>query len=298
MLGNNSKSTRFEADSAGLFLLLRPAGVGSSRPVLELVGIDVNRDPPNSRPPPEGGVMIARRKKNRPNATGRNQERFILLPHWMLDSPAWLALSPPAMKLLIAVWRRHNGENNGEVSYSVREAERIGISKDQASRAFAELVKLGFLICHRQSTFTMKQKEARTWEITAERCGENPATKGFMRPKNPEHGSASATHSSASATVTPETPCKHPPTVAPVRPSLPISASPRSHRCDTSIYHGGSSSDRLSPCGAGDDPTTDIAHHHHHRLRGTQPDPAASPELLLVAPPAASSAPKLRRTAA
>jgi hypothetical protein len=90
-------------------------------------------------------------------------------------------MSPNASKLLLAVWRRHNGSNNGEISFSVREAEAIGFSKDQTSRAFKELVSKGFLKVRTDSAFTCKLRLARTWEITAEACDDRPPSKDFMR---------------------------------------------------------------------------------------------------------------------
>lgn len=117
------------------------------------------------------------------DATGRSiggGERYIILSHYMLKSPAWKTLSPNAKALLLDVWTRHNGMNNGEIGYSVREAEEIGLSKSPTARAFKELMERGFLKMHRGSAFTLRTKEARTWELTGERCQDNPATKDYM----------------------------------------------------------------------------------------------------------------------
>ena len=120
--------------------------------------------------------------KQKSNATGRNAtSRFVGLPHYLLKSSAWLTMTPNAKALLIEVWRRHNGSNNGEISYAVREASEIGLSSSTAARAFTELVDRGFLRVRRQSRFALKTKEARTWELTAEPCNEKPASKDFMR---------------------------------------------------------------------------------------------------------------------
>jgi hypothetical protein len=123
----------------------------------------------------------------KPNKKGRRiTERFIALPHYMTGCPAFLTLSPDAKALLIDVWRRHNGTNNGEISYSVREAEGIGLSKSRTARAFGDLMERGFLKVRRASSFTVKTKAARTWEITSERCGDTPPTKDFMRWNAPK----------------------------------------------------------------------------------------------------------------
>ena len=49
-------------------------------------------------------------------------ERWVGLPHYMLKAPAWRSMTPNAKALLIDVWQRYNGTNNGEIGYSVREA--------------------------------------------------------------------------------------------------------------------------------------------------------------------------------
>ncbi|MBP2229379.1 hypothetical protein J2847_002678 [Azospirillum agricola] len=122
----------------------------------------------------------------RPNATGRNEtRRFVALPHYLLNSPAWRTLTPNAKALLIDVWSRHNGANNGSIAYAVREAAGIGLSKDQAGRAFRELEERGFLKVRHASTFTLKTREARTWELTAEPCAGQPPGKDFMRWQPP-----------------------------------------------------------------------------------------------------------------
>lgn len=116
------------------------------------------------------------------NNTGRSKaEPFVRLPIWMLRSEAWRTLSPNAVKLLIDLWSRHNGQNNGEIAYAVRDAEGIGLAKSPAARAFEELVERGFLKVRRASTFTLKTKEARTWELSAEPVGGKATTKDFMR---------------------------------------------------------------------------------------------------------------------
>lgn len=86
-------------------------------------------------------------------------------------------MSPTAKAVLLDVWERHNGRNNGEISYSVREAEAIGVSRSAAARAFNELLQRGFLKVGRNSSFTLKTKEARTWELTAEPTGQEAGVK-------------------------------------------------------------------------------------------------------------------------
>jgi hypothetical protein len=170
-----------------------------------------------------------------------NGDRFLCLHHWMLKSPAWRALSPNAKAVLLHLWERHNGSNNGQIVYGVRDAAEIRISKDQAARALIELINRGFLRVTRAAAFTFKTKEARCWAITAEPIDDQPPTKDFAR------WSPTQKHFSR---LTRETVQSHPRdreaknglenglSVSPVRPSTAELAGPRSHPRDTSNIPG------------------------------------------------------------
>jgi len=110
------------------------------------------------------------------NAKGRNKhEAHIRLHRGVTNSEAWKTLSCEATRLLIFIWERHNGTNNGTIPYSWREARaalRVGSKKVPA--AFRELEERGFLICRSASSFRWKvgagEGKAREWEITTEPC--------------------------------------------------------------------------------------------------------------------------------
>lgn len=123
---------------------------------------------------------MAKKQKLRGRGLSRG-DRFVRLEFYLLNSPAWLTLSPPAKALYVEVCKRYNGVNNGTISYSVREAEAIGLSRSAAGRAFDELQERGFLRVARESSFTLKTKEARLWRLTAFPAFGNDATKDFMR---------------------------------------------------------------------------------------------------------------------
>jgi hypothetical protein len=63
---------------------------------------------------------VSRKKLKR--GVGGSSDRFIQIPHYMIDSPAWRGLPGDAVKALIQVWRHHNGVNNGEISFACSEA--------------------------------------------------------------------------------------------------------------------------------------------------------------------------------
>ena len=134
----------------------------------------------------------------------------------------------------------------------MREAEEIGMSKDQAGRAFAELVERGFLRVGRESSFTLKTKAARTWRLTSESAGANAATKEFMRwlPSTETQKFKSRSHQCDAQSHQRDTSHPHeiiePFSVASLRPSTPEQPDSRSHQCDTSNLPCGGDASPLS----------------------------------------------------
>ena len=112
----------------------------------------------------------------RANAKGRSKhEPFIRLHRGVTGSEAWKSLSCEARCLLIEIWSRHNGQNNGRIPYSHREARkalRIGNSKVQL--AFQELQDRGFTIARTKGSFQWKKRQATEWELTTENCDDRP----------------------------------------------------------------------------------------------------------------------------
>jgi len=111
-------------------------------------------------------------------------ERFVMLPHYLLRSAAWRALSPVARAMFIELLALYNGSNSGRIAMSARTgAERVGCSKDTASRALAELQRYGFLELSIQGAFHRKTPHASEWRLTLYHCdrtGEQ-SSKAFMR---------------------------------------------------------------------------------------------------------------------
>ncbi len=118
------------------------------------------------------------------NAKGRSKggERFVKLPYWLLDSPAWLALKPAARSLYVELSKRYNGSNNGEISMSVREAAKlVRIAKDTATKTFYELEEKGFILRNECGSFNWKLRHATTWFLTQHPVHGVSPTKEFMR---------------------------------------------------------------------------------------------------------------------
>lgn len=92
-----------------------------------------------------GFGTMGRRKNTLPN--GRNRtSRFVRLDYALLNSAAYRALSCAARALLVELAMLHNGENNGALYLSVRDAAaRLGFSDSEAaSNALAELKVFAF----------------------------------------------------------------------------------------------------------------------------------------------------------
>jgi hypothetical protein len=214
-------------------------------------------------------------------------------------------MSPNAVKLLIDLWSRHNGQNNGEIAYAVRDAEGIGLSKNQASRAFDELVERGSLKIWRASTFTLKTKEARTWELTAEPAAGRAATKDFMRwsaqsqQRDRDGGGKSRTQSHQRDAQSHQWDHEAPnlrnegQSVPPAGPSRPKSPLSRSHQRDTSYIPGSVEPAAACEDGLGPDSQSRRIRRTSSARQGPQGDPLADEQACRSNDPAGSPAQRL-----
>ncbi len=127
-------------------------------------------------------------KGSKVNAKGRNDgAKHVRMYWWLLDSPAYRHLSCYGRALLIEIIYRHNGENNGRVLMSVREAaDRLGVAFNTALKALAELQDKGFIRLAKAGSFTLKRRHATEWTLTMFTVGDNKPTKDFINWKPPE----------------------------------------------------------------------------------------------------------------
>ena len=99
------------------------------------------------------------------------KDRYFVLHHYMLKTDAWKALSAAARAVYIQIGLRYDGFNNGKISFSVRDAaSECGLAKDTASRAFKELLDLGFIEETRHGSLSRKTRIASEWRMTAFKC--------------------------------------------------------------------------------------------------------------------------------
>jgi hypothetical protein len=77
----------------------------------------------------------------------RDGDRYIALPHVVIDSPSYRALGHPARALLIDIARQYTGSNNGRLVACAKYLRPLGWnSNDTVSRALAELRAQALLI--------------------------------------------------------------------------------------------------------------------------------------------------------
>ena len=116
------------------------------------------------------------------------QGKFVALPNWMADTPAWHSLNPNARCVwfeLMRRWKGPHGSNNGDLYLSSREAaDFLNIGKGSAQRAFHELQDRGFIRITRPAGFEWRdgrrQRVAPRYAVTHEPVGGAPATKEFL----------------------------------------------------------------------------------------------------------------------
>jgi hypothetical protein len=93
---------------------------------------------------------MARSRKSRANATGRNkgEGQYVKLQYELLNSEAWRTLSGPAIKVFFELRTRFHGGNNGKLHLSLDEAAGLlRLGKATVLRAFDQLEERGLIAC-------------------------------------------------------------------------------------------------------------------------------------------------------
>jgi hypothetical protein len=111
--------------------------------------------------------------------------KFVCLNEWVLNGPAYRALSCRARCLLVELYRKYQGEEsgtNGNLYLSVRDAATaLNCTKDTAAQAFDELEAFGFIRVAVKSGFSWKHGIATRWVLTEFPYANSLAEKIFMR---------------------------------------------------------------------------------------------------------------------
>jgi hypothetical protein len=114
----------------------------------------------------------------------RKADRHVRLYHWLMRSPAWKSLPGLSRALYAELARHYNGNNNGRIGYSVRQAaDDLQIAPGTASRHFRILTEHGFIEPMKKGAFSLKERHATEWRMTEFICDVTgkPPTKEFMR---------------------------------------------------------------------------------------------------------------------
>ncbi|MEY9168254.1 hypothetical protein ABIE78_006373 [Sinorhizobium fredii] len=122
-------------------------------------------------------------------------DRFFQMHVWLLNSAAWKATTPFERALYFELKQLHNGQNNGDIALSHREAAvLINCSNKPVAAAFKGLIEKGFIKVATRGSFQWKNRapgrRSTRWILT-EYPVDVPerslvATKEFMRWKPEE----------------------------------------------------------------------------------------------------------------
>lgn len=95
--------------------------------------------------------MAAVSERKRPRIKGRSIASFLQLPHFVINTPQWAALTGNEVKMLIEIASQYNGSNNGDLSYPRSKYPVRGWSGiDVAHRALTSLKEKGWILLTRQ----------------------------------------------------------------------------------------------------------------------------------------------------
>lgn len=104
-------------------------------------------------------------ERNRHKHTGRrSSETFVRLPHPMIQSPAFYALSGAAVKMLLFLASQYNGRNNGDLSATKAMVRAVGVcTTSKLGDLLTQLEKAGFIVQTRHGNRKLCNLYALTW---------------------------------------------------------------------------------------------------------------------------------------
>lgn len=112
----------------------------------------------------------------------RESGSFLMVPHAVLHSPNYIALSAHAVKLLFDMAQGYTGKNNGDLCAAWKLMKARGWrSKDTLNKALKELVRFGMLELTRQGGMHKASLYGITWKPIDECGGKLDLTTGPSR---------------------------------------------------------------------------------------------------------------------
>ncbi len=119
--------------------------------------------------------------KTYPNGRSKTSS-YVMITRFMLRHESWLELDPRARCIYIELRALYNGNNNGHIWLSCRDAAQSGkCSKSTASRMFTQLIVHGYIKANDRGHFG--NKHATTWILTNESYGNAGPTNEWAKWK-------------------------------------------------------------------------------------------------------------------
>jgi DNA-binding transcriptional MocR family regulator len=109
--------------------------------------------------------------------------RFVQLAEWLMAADAWATMPTGPRSLYIELKRLFNGNNNGEIFLSHRDAAKaLNVGRDTAGGYFRILIERGFIVVTRGHCLGPEGiGQSAHYRLTEEACKSTPATKEFMK---------------------------------------------------------------------------------------------------------------------
>jgi hypothetical protein len=108
---------------------------------------------------------------------------FIKLDHALMRTAAWQSLSGNERALLIYIWAKHTGKNNGNIGCGRREVQKeFGCGVHTAINWLHGLRDKGFIAATVRGSFNQKTGGGRTtrWRLTMEKFDGEPPTREYL----------------------------------------------------------------------------------------------------------------------
>jgi hypothetical protein len=108
-------------------------------------------------------------------------ERHVRTHHRMMQTQAWRSLDGNARSVYLELAALYNGNNNGRIGFSARQAAKImPVSRATAFRALVALQDRGFIVAMTKGRFD-RQRHATRWRLTEFKCDltGQPASRDF-----------------------------------------------------------------------------------------------------------------------
>jgi len=120
------------------------------------------------------------------DSRGRSKSggRFVALPHFMMETPAWRSLNPYGRAAYVEIAALYDGTNNGFLDMAVRRlADRMGVGKNVAHKALKSLVERGFIEPAGGGEIGRLIRNATAWRLTLHRCDRThqPGSRAYAR---------------------------------------------------------------------------------------------------------------------